>query len=483
MTLVGQVARTAVQYVGVVVVARLLTPADYGLVAMVAALVGLGELVRDLGLSSAAVQAPTLSKAQRDNLFWINTLLGVVLAAGLAAASGVIADFYGEPALIDLTRVLALTLVLSGITAQFRASLARDLRFVASVSVELLAAVVGVSVGITMAATGWGFWALAGQELSRGLVMCAGCVIAARWIPGRPRRQTPMRSLISYGAHLLATNVLVYASRNADTVTVGYRFGSTATGLYNRAFQLMALPLTQISYPASKVALPVLSRLDTDRERYRRFLLRGQSILLHLVLPAFVLAAVLGRSIIVIVLGDDWVEAAPILRILALGGVFEAAAFATGWVFLSTGATKAQFRFALVSRPAMIAAVVLGSASGVAGVAAGYAVAVALIWPAGCWWASRHTSAPMRDVFVGGGRLILAYGMCGLLSWLALIATGVHGTWASLGLGVTAFAAAIAIFAAVWGRFRHDLLEAWGSARLLRRRRGSVVEQEPGQLP
>ncbi|MFD6446559.1 lipopolysaccharide biosynthesis protein [Promicromonospora sp. NPDC060204] len=468
LTLTGQAFRFLIQAAALVVLARLLSPDDFGMVAMVLVIVGIGELVRDFGLSNAAVQTPSLSRAERDNLFWLSLLLGAVLALAVLALAPLVAALYGQPELRQVTRWLAITFVLNGFAAQFRAGLTRDLRFGAAAVVEVAGPLAGLSTAILMAVGGWGYWALVGQELVKALVLSVGLVVAARWWPGPPRRGTSVRSFVRYGGYLMGTQILGYTSRNIDTLVVGARFGAAVTGLYSRAYQLMALPVTQLSYPTTRVALPVLSRLNDDPDRYRTYLLRGQLLLLHAVVPLFVLTGVLAEPVIRVVLGAQWDEAVPIFQVLAIGGVFDGAALATMWVFLSTGRTRAQLFLALTTRPLMIVAVLVGSHWGVVGVAAGYAVSTALCWPVGLVWIARVTTAPARDLFWNGARAIAVHGCAGALVWWTLGRTNLPDP-VVLGLGVLVMAAWFALTCCVWPRLRRDARELWATRRQLAR--------------
>ncbi|MCV2395814.1 oligosaccharide flippase family protein [Actinotalea sp. M2MS4P-6] len=188
ITLTGQGARMALQILSVAVLARLLAPEDYGLLAMVTVIVGVGEIFRDFGLSSAAIQAPDLSKAQRSNLFWINAGIGVLLAGIVIASSGLIATLYGRDELATLAKVLSVTFVFNGLATQYRADLVRGLRFAWTAAAELAAPAVALVTAVLAALAGWGYWALVAQNVAQSLTLLIGYVIGGRWLPGLPRR-------------------------------------------------------------------------------------------------------------------------------------------------------------------------------------------------------------------------------------------------------------------------------------------------------
>ncbi|MFC7404633.1 lipopolysaccharide biosynthesis protein [Georgenia alba] len=466
-TLVAQVARIAIQMASIVVLARLLGPTEYGLVAMVTAIVGFASILQDFGLSRAAIQARVITRGQRDNLFWLNLACGVLAGGAVFLAAPAVARLYDEPLLVDITRWLALSFVMGGLAAQARASLLRNLRFAVSASTEVIGPLLGLVVAVVVASSGGSYWALVGQQLVSAGVVAGVSMIAAGWLPGLPKRHESVRSFVSYGVHLLGAQVLTYASSNADSVVVGARFGAAPAGLYDRAFQMMMMPIRQLTWPTSRVAMPVLARLQDDADRFSRFLVRGQTIVLNATMPVLGLAAALGAPVVEILLGRSWLELAPLFTVLAVGGAFQIAGFAATWVLVSTGNTKAQFRFALVSRPLVVVAVVVGSFWGVTGVAAAYALAVGLSWPASVWWAGRAAGMAAREWFLNGARAIVAHGTAAVCAGLLSDVLALPGPWAQVGTGAGAMLLVLGVEALVWPAFRRDLAQFWRTKELL----------------
>ncbi|WP_158251909.1 oligosaccharide flippase family protein [Cryobacterium sp. M15] len=456
-TLVGQLIRIGVQLGGIVVLGRLLDPSDYGLVASVAAIIGVGEVLRNFGLSSAAIQVRDLTRHQKDNLFWINSVIGLALMLLAVLCSPLIATLYGDDRLVLLTQVLAGTFLLNGLATQFRADLNRNFHFVALAGSEIGAQAGALAVGIVMALNGFGYWALAGQQISQGILTIIILVPVTNWFPGWYHRTAPMRHLIVFGSNLAGTQLLGYASRNTDTIVIGATLGAGPLGLYNRAFQLLLLPLNQINGPSTRVALPVLARLQDDQPKYDRFILLGQTIMLHTVTIVLAFSCAQALPIISIALGSRWLGSAPIFQILAIAGFFEAAAYATYWVFLSKGATKQNLYFALTTRPLLVVFVLVGSLWGVYGVAAGYSIGVALIWPIGLWWISRVTNAPARSMFQAGARAVLGYGFATGISWTSVQWIPIDLPFARVALGGIALLAAIGFVMLIWPTFRRDV--------------------------
>ncbi len=471
VTSAGQGLRILIQLASVVIMARLLSPADFGLFAMVMSVAGIAEVFRDFGLSQAAVQAPVLTTQQRNNLFWINSAIGAALAVAVFLASWGIAALYGVEELAPLAQLASVAFLLNGIATQFRASLNRSLRFTALSTTDVSAALVGIGVGVVAALAGVGPWALVAQFLGTAFATLVLVAFFAGWLPGLPRRGVAIGGFIRFGWNMVATQMVTYVGNNVDTVVIGVRFGASQLGIYNRAFHLVMNTANQLRAPITSVAVPILSRLQGEGTRYWDFVRVGQVGLGYTIVV--VLAWVIGAAVPVtaLLLGPGWAEAAPVLSLLAIAAVFQTLNSASYWVYVSKGITGPLFRYNLVSVTIKVAAILIGSQWGMIGVAIGYAIAPALSWPISLFWISRVIDdVPTRILAWGIVRMSL------LAAWGALAAFGAvtlaepWGVWIQVPLGAIATVAAYAV-AALLPIVRRDLGELWTMLRLLRRER------------
>ncbi|MDV2451225.1 lipopolysaccharide biosynthesis protein [Xanthomonas hortorum] len=466
VTMIGQSAKMVVQFGGIILLARLLTPYDYGLMAMVTAIVGAAEILRDFGLSAAAVQAKHVSREQRDNLFWINSGIGLSLSVVVYASAHLIANFYKEPALVMISQALAVTFLINGMTTQYRAHLSRGLRFGQVALSDVGSQVLGLVAAVAAALLGWGYWALVVQQVVQASVNFLIAASCSRWLPRGYQRAAPMRDFMSFGWNLMAAQLLGYASRNVGQVIIGWRTGPDALGLYNRAFQLLMMPLNQINAPATSVALPVLSQLQDDRERFNAFLLRGQTVMVHLIFALFAFSCALAMPLIVLVLGEQWRDAVPLFQVLTLGGIFQTASYATYWVFLSKGLMRQQLIYSLVGRIVLIGCIFAGSRWGAMGVAIGYSFGLLLIWPLSLVWIGKISDAPVRSLFTNALRPMVAYGVAGGCAYYASVVAG-GPLWQQLAAGAGAMAVVCLLALAIWPAFRRDVLSIVNIRKLL----------------
>lgn len=443
----SQAIRLILQFGSTAVLARLLTPDDYGLIAMVAVVSGFIDVIKDAGLSMATVQRSAINHEQVSTLFWANAALGVLTMVVLAVSAPLIAWIYGEPRLIWIAIAFSLIFVPSGLSAQHMALLRRQMRFTTLAAMDIISMSAGIAVAITMALTGFGYWSLVGLPAARTVVYTALCWIFSGWIPGPPRRRVGTRSMLSFGGSMTGFNILNYITRNADNLIVGSVLGSAALGYYSRAYNLLLLPIRQINGPIGAVALPTLCRLQDDPERYRRYFLRATSLISLVTLPvvAFVFADT--RSFVLTLLGDQWMQVIPIFQWLAPAAAFSAINFVPGWLCISLGKPGRQFRWAIVSAPLTLAAFAISVQFGVVAVAAAFSMTWCLLFAGFIAYACKGSPVSLVDLLRALGPVLLACTVAGVV--VLLLNTPLRGYSPVVKLAIEAVAFGFCYFA-VW---------------------------------
>lgn len=469
VTVGAQVARIVLQIGSVVVLARLLTPAQFGLVAMVTAVIGVADLLRDFGLSLASVQAKDVTSEERSNLFWANAALGTACAVVAAALTPAIVLLYDEPQLTAVVPPLAAVFLLSGLTTQYRADLARRLRFGTVAAADLAGPAAGIVAAVALGAAGAGVWALVAQQLVGAATILVVVVVAGRWRPQRYRRDVSIRRFFRFGGAVLGTQLLNYVTRNVDNVALGAVRGPAELGLYSRAYQLVMVPINQINAPLTNVAVPVLARVHEDREQLSAGLRRAQLVACYVTAPVLVVAAALAGPLVDLVLGSGWQQVAPILAVLALGGIFRSVSQIAYWGYLATGRTAQLLRLQLWTQPLMIVMVVAGVPWGPVGVATGHLVANVLYWVVSLVALGRATGVRVAPLVATAAVAVLAVGApAGAAAWAA---SGlVAGPLAQVVVGLLAAAVAAAAVGAVVPAVRRDAVTMWRTAQLVVRR-------------
>ncbi len=378
-----------------VVLARLLTPNDYGLIAMVAVIVNFSYPLRNLGLSAATMQRAEINNAQVSNLFWVNVGLSLAASAITMAIAPAVASFYGESRLTWIILVVAAGFIFGGLTVQHEALLKRQMRFAALAGNEIASILLGTSTAIVLAALGVGYWALVFSSLATGASYAIGVWMICRWRPSLPSRNSGVRSMIAFGRNLTGFNVLNYLARNLDNLLIGRYWGPQQLGLYARAYQLLLLPLDQIIAPIDAVAVTALSRLADTPERYNRAYMRMLEKLAMITMPAMAFMIVTSDWVVRVLLGPQWVETGRIFALLGIVGLVEPISSTMGWLLISQGRTRSIFHWGLIDATLSIVSIVAGLPWGAVGVAASYAITgLCVRKPLQFWFVSR--SGPIR---------------------------------------------------------------------------------------
>jgi PST family polysaccharide transporter len=391
----AQGVRILGQMATLVVLARLLPPAAFGLLAMVAAIGVMLDLVKEFGLSAATIQKQEITHAQVSALFWINAGVGAIMGGGLFAGAPLLAQFYGQPELTAVARWLALAFVASGLTVQHWALLRRQMRFGAIASMETAADLLGFATAIGLAAAGAGYWALVVQRLVSPVFLMMVSWIICRWRPAAPARTDGVRSLLGYGASVTLSGLAVAFSRSIDQILIGWLWGASVLGIYERTTRLLLMPVNSINAPIYAAAMPALSRLNDDPARFRNVFGQVMQKLALLTMPVFALAAVTADWIVQILLGPSWTEAIPLVALFSVSAIYLPVLLAAGLLYLSQARTAEMLRATLVDTGLCVASIVIGLYWGVTGVAAALAVVGLVVrTPVAFWFATRR--GPVR---------------------------------------------------------------------------------------
>jgi O-antigen/teichoic acid export membrane protein len=366
---VAQAVKFILNLASLSILARLLVPGDFGLVAMVTPLYRLAGFFQDLGLSAATIQKREITPAQVSNLFWLNVTLSVILGILMAALSPWVAAFYGRPELAWITTAFGAMMISSGLSAQHIALLQRQMRNAAISSIEVVSMALGIAAAITGAVFGLGYWSLVLTPAVTTLSTMVLVWITSGFRPGLPSRGSGVASMIAFGYHLMLSYFCQFLNKNADNVMVGKAWGDTALGFYTRAYNILLLPMSQLNIPINKVAIPALSRLQDDPDRYRSYYYRAIGILLSFGFPIVCYTAVDAHNVVLLVLGSQWGEAVDIFRALVPAAFVGATNAATGWVYVSLGNTRRMLKWSVLQTVLTIIAFALGLSFGPIGVA------------------------------------------------------------------------------------------------------------------
>jgi O-antigen/teichoic acid export membrane protein len=400
VTLTAQVLKFVLTTSATIMLARLLTPQDYGLIGMVVILTNFVGMFQYLGLSMATVRWSDLNHQQVSTLFWVNVGLSAAIMVLTGASAPLLAWFYKEPRLVGITLGYAVSILLTGLYIQHEAILSRQMRFAALALVEIAALLIGFGSAIVAAWRGAGYWALVVNQLVMTLVTLVGLWTVCRWRPGLPVRGADIRSMLSYGGNLTGFNVMTYFARNLDNALIGKFWGAHQLGVYSRAYQMLLMPMQQINAPFAAVAVPALSRLADSPERYRAAYLRVLEKIAMITMPGVVFMIATSDWLVLFLLGSQWREAGWIFMLLGIAAVIQPVTKTSWWLFSTQGRTRELFHWGLISGTIAIVSIIAGLRWGAAGVAASYAVTdLCVATPLLFWYVGRKGPVRAGDFY------------------------------------------------------------------------------------
>lgn len=390
------------------VLARLLEPTDFGLVGMVTAITGILSLFKEFGLSLATVQRATITHEEISTLFWINIVVGAILALVSIGVAPFVAAFYHEPRLSLILVVLGIGFVFNAAGVQHSALLQRQMRFIDLAVIEVLSLLISSVISVVLAIRGYGYWALVAWSVTLPLAATLLTILRSGWMPGRPHLNAGMQSMMRFGGIVTVNSVVVYIAYNLDKILLGRFWGAEVVGVYGRAYQLATLSIDYINGATGSVAIPVLSRLQDDPERLRSYFLKGYSLVLALTIPATAACALFSNELILVMFGSKWNDAAPILSLLAPTILAFALINPPGWLLVGLGMVGRSLKIALVIAPLVIIGCVIGLPYGAKGVALGFSAALTLWIVPHLMWCFHGTVVSFQDVLIVAARPIIS---------------------------------------------------------------------------
>jgi PST family polysaccharide transporter len=432
VTVLSQGVIFAVQLIATVVLARLLTPSDFGVVIMVTTFSLLLMNFGQNGYTEAVIQRETMDQPLASNLFWINFGAGLVLAIGFAASGPLLARFYADPRVARVTACISLTIFLSSLSVLPMALLKRALRFSVTSTIDVVSNVVSVVVSILLALSGWGYWALVAAVVTRPLLQTLAAWCLCAWIPSPPSRLAGTGSIVRFAIHVYGRFSFNYVTRNTDNLLVGWRFGPASLGFYKKAYDLFLLPANQLLIPVADVVLSTLSRLERGSAEYRRYFLNGLSILALVGLGGGTMLTLMGKDLIRLLLGVKWGEAGHIFTFFGPGIGIMLIYGPSGLLHLSIGRADRWLRWVVVEFGVTVLLFCLGLRWGPVGIASAWSASFWVLFIPAYWYAGKPIDFGITPVLGAVWRYLLASLLAGGAS--ALVIHEIHPLVAAPGI-------------------------------------------------
>jgi PST family polysaccharide transporter len=477
VTVGAQAAKFVLNLVAAMILARLLSPKEFGLVGMVLGITGLVALFKELGLSTATVQRDIITQQQVSNLFWVNVSFSGILTVICFGLAPLIAKFYHDPRVAGIMMALSLSFLLSGSTVQHLALLNRLMRFRAIAIIEVVSMLFGFTAACCLAKLGFGYWALVAQQLVDAATSLVLTWSTSRWRPSMPSRNSGVRPMLNFGVHLTIADFIGLLMVNSDNILIGRFFGAEPLGLYTRANVLLIRPLRQILIPINSVLTPVLSRLQSDVERYRRTFIHTYETLALVTFSFAAMCLALASPLVLVILGPKWKEVIPLFSAFAVVAVPWPLTEAATWLFQSQGRGREQLYNHAWVGAVTLASYVIGLHWGTLGLVVTVAITtIAIRLPIVYYFAGRRGPVATQDLWMVFFSHLPCWGCVYLTTILANMMVKDAApivqllVCAPIGLG------AGAVLMLMFRRPRQSALYAWHTVR------GSVLRQWSGAM-
>jgi polysaccharide transporter, PST family len=415
MAMISQGGNVVTQVISTIVLARILLPEDFGLVAMVAAITGYIAMFVDLGTRDAVAQHTQLSEGEASALFWITAATGSFFTLLTVSCAPLIAEFYALPKLKAIAVVMSIPFMLSGLYYQQYALMRRALMFRKLAIIDISGNVIGTGLAILLAHFGYGYWALVWKPAMTAFATACAVWATCGWWPKRPAFTAGVRVMIRFGLNVTGFSIADAISRSVDRVAVGHRFGPRELGFYQNALNVYDNLIGVTAAPLHNVASATLSKLRDDRDALKRAWSTALSSLAFFAAPAFAVLAVVGQDLVVLLLGEKWRTAGVILSVIALRGPAQVVASTHSWLHVAAGRPDRWRHWGVFNCGLTIIALFCGLKYGAIGVAVSYAVLIYVITVPALLYAGHPLGIRTRDVLQAiGPQLVCALATAGL---------------------------------------------------------------------
>jgi PST family polysaccharide transporter len=380
----AQIIKQLLQFVISIILARLLTPEDFGLVGMVVVFTGFAGLFSELGFGAALIQNHEVEEPHYSSVFWLSLVAGLVITGLVIVAAPFIAAFYSEPMLIPLTMLIAVNFSISPFRMVQEAIYSRTMAFRYIAIIEITSVAISSFVAIILAVQGFGVWCLVWQMLIASSVQALAFWNVSRWRPKMLFDRAAVLELLGFSSSLVGYRTINYWVRNSDNLLVGKAFGTASLGIYARAYSIMLLPVSQVTHTLSRVMFPALSTVKDDKVRAKRIYLRSVATIALLTFPMMLGLFVVADDFVLALYGLEWRAVIPPLRIFCLLGLVQSIGATVGWIYQSQGRTDLMLKWSLGAGVLLICSFVVGVIGGtIVTVAAAYTFTggVLLLYP------------------------------------------------------------------------------------------------------
>ncbi len=396
----ARIFNQVIQLLVTIILSRLLMPSEYGLVGMSMVVIGFGNIFVELGLGGAVIHNQESSKRDNSNIFWFNVLAGFILSAIIFLTAPYVARFYSNEELIPVIRVLSIAFIINSFSIVPRSLLLKKFKFQTTSLIEIMATLISGIFGIILALNNFGVWSLVYSYIVLKIIQSLTIILLSKFTPIFVFNYGEVKGMINYGLNVTGFNFINYWSRQSDTLLIGKFLSASSLGLYNRAYGLMLLPITQVTHVLSQVIFPAFASIQNDSVRIKNAYLKLQSVVSFICFPIMMGLAALASELTMVLFGEQWAGMVLTLRILCFVSLIQSLANSTGWLYTATGNTKKYLHIGIVNTLVTVTFIFLGVLWGsIEKVAICYLIANVFMFIPLVNWAGKNIEMSILDVF------------------------------------------------------------------------------------
>lgn len=321
-SLLERFGNQGIQFVIGLILARLLLPEDYGLIGMILVFISLAQVFVEGGFPAALIRKSNVSSNDYSTVFWFNLVVAVFCYVLLFVSAPFIAEFFKEPKLVFLTRIVGLNVIINSFGIIQKTILTKSLNFKSQATINLSSILISGVIGVYCAYNGYGVWALVIQNLSRNVFMSTAFWISSNWRPQAIFSESSFKELFGFGSNLLLSALINAISENLYSIIIGKLYNAKSLGFYTRANQFQKLPVSSIYGAIGVVSYPVLSELQNNTQQLKEGYRSMIKLVAFILFPIMTILAAISEPMIHVILTDKWLPSAPILQILCIVGAF-----------------------------------------------------------------------------------------------------------------------------------------------------------------
>jgi len=363
---------TTIQFVTLAVLARILSPSDFGLMGMIMVVIGFGQLFADMGISNAIIYRQDTTRAELSSLYWLNILAGIAVFFIVCSSCPLITAFYHEARLRNLIYLSSLIFLITPFGQQFQILLQKELKFNQLAKIDIMSSLVNSATAITLAILGMGVFSLIwGQLAGTSLrVLQLSWWGWKNWWPRLHFSIQDLKGYLSFGLYQMGEKAANYFNSNFDYLLIGSLLGAKVLGYYTLAYKLILSPSQRINPVISRVAFPVFSKVQSDIKRIKRGYLKVLQLLSLVNFPLMVGLAVVAPVAVLVMFGEQWVPSIILIQILSIVGLLRSTINPVSSLLLATGRADLGFKWnvalLIIQAPGLYLGAKLGGVTGVA---------------------------------------------------------------------------------------------------------------------